>query len=47
MMQSIPRDEGVLVVADINRHFRGGNRGDKEVMGRSGVLSSNAEGQMV
>ena len=47
VIQSIPRDERVVIGADINGHVGKGNRGDEELMGRFGVQDRNAESQMV
>ena len=46
-IQSIPRDERVVIGADFNGHVGAGNRGDEEAMGRFGIQERNAEGQMV
>ena len=46
-MQSILRDERVVIGADFNGHIGEGNRGDEEVLGRFGIQDRNAEGQMV
>ena len=47
LMQSIPREERVVIGADFNGHVGAGNRGDEEVMGRFGIQDRNTEGQMV
>ena len=47
MMESIPRDERVLIGADFNGHAGEDNRGDEDVMGRFGIQDRNAEVQMV
>ncbi|KAK3569463.1 hypothetical protein QTP86_031436 [Hemibagrus guttatus] len=47
VMESIPMGERVVIGADFNGHVGEGNRGDEEVMGKSGVKETNLEGQMV
>ena len=47
IMESVPREERVVIGADLNGHVGRGNRGDEEVMGGYGVGERNAEGQMV
>ncbi|XP_060800080.1 uncharacterized protein LOC132901597 [Neoarius graeffei] len=47
VVESIPREERVLIGADFNGHVGKGNRGDEDVMGRCGVSERNVEGQMV
>ena len=47
VMESIPREERVVIGADFNGHVGEGNRGDENVMGRYGDKARNAEGQMV
>ena len=46
-MESIPKEERVVIGADFNGHVGEGNRGDENVMGRYGDKAINAEGQMV
>ena len=47
VVESIPREERVMIGADLNGHVGEGNRGDEEVIGRYGVGERNFEGQMV
>ena len=47
VVESIPREERVMIGADLNGHVGEGNRGDEEVMGRYGVGGRNVEGQMI
>ena len=47
VMQSIPRNERVVMGADFSGNVREGNRGDEEVTGRFGIQDTNTEGQMV
>lgn len=44
-MHSIPRNEGVVIGADLNGHVDAGNRDDEKVMDRFGTQERNAEGQ--
>ena len=44
-MEKIPRNERIVVGADLNGHVREGNNGDKECMGRHGLGKRNNEGQ--
>ena len=46
VMQSIPRDERVVISADSN-HTGEGNRGDEEMLGRFGIQDRITEGQQV
>ena len=46
-MESIPREERVVIGADFNGQVGEGSRGDENVMGRYGDKARNAEGQMV
>ena len=45
VVETIPRQERVVVGADFNGHVGEGNRGDEAVMGRHGYKERNAEGQ--
>ncbi|KAK4307252.1 hypothetical protein Pmani_020965 [Petrolisthes manimaculis] len=45
--RSVPREERVVIGADLNGHVGEGNGGEEEVMGKYGVGERNAEGQMV
>ena len=47
VVESIPKEERVVIGADFNGHAGEGNRGDENVMGRYGDKARNAEGQMV
>ena len=47
VVESIPKEERVVIGADLNGHVGEGNRGDENVMGRYGDKARNAEGQMV
>ena len=47
VVESIPKEERVLIGADFNGHVGEGNRGDENVMGRYGDKARNAGGQMV
>ena len=47
VVESIPKEERVVIGADFNGHVVEGNRGDENVMGRYGDKARNAEGQMV
>lgn len=46
MVESLPKEERLMVEADFNRHVGEGNLGDKEVRGRYGVRGWNAVGKM-
>ena len=43
MMESIPRDERVIIGADINGHIGSGNMGDERVMETHGLGDRNTE----
>ena len=47
VVESIPKEERLVIGADFNRHVGEGNRGDENVMGRYGDKARNAEGQML
>ena len=47
VVESIPKEERLVIGADFNGHVGEGNRGDENVMGRYGDKARNAEGQMV
>ena len=46
-VEKIPKDERIVVGADLNGHVREGNNGDENVMGRHGLGERNEEGQAV
>ena len=47
VVESVSKEERVVIGADFNGHVGEGNRDDEEVMGRYGVNERNVEGQMV
>ena len=47
VVESIPREERVVIGADFNGHVGNGHRGDEDVMGRYGVKERIPEGQRV
>ena len=47
VVESIPKEERLVIGADFNGHVGEGNRGDDNVMGRYGDKARNAEGQML
>ena len=47
VMQSITKDERVVIGADFNGHVGEDNRGDEAVTDRFGIQDRNPEGQMV
>ena len=46
-MEKIPRNERIVVGADLNGHVGEGNNGDEECMGRHGLGKRNNEEQAV
>ena len=46
-VKKIPRNERIVVGADLNEHVEEGNNGDEECMGRHGLGKRNNEGQAV
>ena len=44
-VEKIPKNERIVVGADLNGHVREGNNGDKEYMGRHELGKRNNEGQ--
>ena len=46
-MEKIPKNERIVVGADLNGHVGEGNNGDEECMGRHGLGKRNEEGQAV
>jgi exonuclease III len=46
-LEKTPREERVVLGADLNGHVGEGNNGDEEVMGRHGLGGRNEEGQTV
>ena len=46
-VEKIPRNERIVVGADLNGHVGEGNNGDEECMGRHGLGKRNNEGQAV
>ena len=47
IVETIPKNERIVVVADLNGHVGEGNNGDEECMGRHGLGKRNNEGQAV
>ena len=47
LVEKIPRNERIVVGADLNGHVREGNNGDEECMGRHGLGKRNNKGQAV
>ena len=47
VVESLPKEERVVIGADFNGHVGEGNRGNENIMGRYGDKARNAEGQMV
>ena len=46
-VEKTPKNERIVVGADLNEHVREGNNGDEECMGRHGLGKRNNEGQSV
>ena len=46
-MEKIPKNERIVVGADLNGHVEEGNNGDEKCMGRHGLGKRNIEGQAV
>ena len=44
-MEKIPKNEKIVVEADLNKHVGEENNGDEECMGRHGLGKRNNEGQ--
>ena len=47
MIESISKEERIVLGADLNGHVGEGNIGDEEIMGRHGAGTRNKEGSMV
>ena len=47
LIESISKEERMILGADLNGHVGKGNIGDKEIMGRYGAGTRNKEGSMV
>ena len=47
MIESISKQERIVLGADLNRHVGEGNIADEEIMGRYGARRKNKEGSMV
>ena len=47
VVESIPKEERLVIGADLNGHVGDGNIGDENVMGRYGDKARHAEGQML
>ena len=47
VVESIPKEERVVIGADFNGHVGEGNRGNENIMGRYDDKARNAEGQIV
>ena len=47
MIESISKEERIVLGADLNGHVGEGNIGDEEIMGRYGAGTRNKEGSMV
>ena len=47
LIQSVSKEERIVLGADLNGYVGEGNRGDEEIMGRYGAGTRNKEGSMV
>ena len=47
LIESVSKQERIVLGADLNGHVRKGNIGDEEIMGRYGAGTRNKEGLMV
>ena len=47
LIESISKEERIVLGADLNEHVGKGNIGDEEIMGRYGAGTRNKEGSMV
>ena len=47
LIESISKEERIVLGADLNRHVGEGNIEDEEIMGRYGAGTKNKEGSMV
>ena len=47
LIESISKEERIVLGADLNGHVGEGNIGDEEIMGRYGAGTRNKEGSMI
>ena len=47
LIESVPKQERIVLGADLNGHVAEGNMEDEEIMGRYGAGTKNKEGSMV
>ena len=47
LIESVSKQERIVLGADLNGHVGKGNIGDEEIMGRHGVGTGNKQGSMV
>ena len=47
LIESVSKQESIVLGADLNEHVGGGNTEDEEIMGRYGTGTRNKEGSMV
>ena len=47
LIESISKEESIVLGADLNGHVGKGNIGDEEIMGRHAAVTRNKEGSMV